>query len=105
MTLQWRDYQRRRISFFAAWLGGFALFVFASIVAGFFGHSILIVLPVWITWIVSFFITLSWVQRFRCPRCGKRFLPPMFDGREPQKFLYPKQCIHCGLPKWSASNV
>jgi hypothetical protein len=28
----------------------------------------------------------------------------MFLTREPHKFLYPKQCVHCGLPKWSMPN-
>jgi uncharacterized SAM-binding protein YcdF (DUF218 family) len=100
---QWKDYRRRRISFFVAWLGGFGLFGFACMVADFWRNAALtIILPVLAAWIISFVVTLGWLRAFRCPRCGGTFLPPFIGVREPHKFLYAPQCVHCGLSAYGA---
>jgi hypothetical protein len=98
MMSQWQHYRQRRIAFFITWLGGFTVLAFTCMIASFIGHPLALILPVCAVWIISFFVTVIWLQRFRCPRCGQPFLRSFFYSRQPRLFLYPRECSHCALP-------
>ena len=103
--VSWKDYRQRRIAFFTAWIGGFAIFGLTCMLAQYSGRPLILILPVWAAWLISFFVAVSHLQRFRCPRCGEPFLHPFLYGRHRYRFLYPTECMNCGLPTYSDAKA
>jgi hypothetical protein len=94
--LQWREYRKRRNTFFiilATYFPGVLLFALllqrllrsdtaTSIVA--------------FAWILAFGVAAVRVSTWPCPRCGK-----CFHAKWPAGNPLTGRCLHCGLPKWA----
>jgi hypothetical protein len=53
-----------------------------------------------VAWLAAFLLASSYRRRFRCPRCHELFFRGLtgFD-------LHTQVCLHCDLPRWSASGI
>jgi DNA-directed RNA polymerase subunit RPC12/RpoP len=97
---QWQTYKRRRrltwIIFFAAPL---CVTLIGEPLAKFMDSALPINL-ILILWFVVFGAASAYVQYWKCPRCGKPFFFKSWYSN-----AHAKQCIHCGLPKWSGAGT
>ena len=50
------------------------------------------------TWMIACWLTASYIDGWCCPRCGKTFASKSWR----HKFLFAKECVHCGLRKFSS---
>jgi len=101
----WRDYRRRRLVFWAVFLGyvpGVMLILFAvglplSALSGikpdYFAY------PVAGAWMLAFLIASVRLSWFRCPCCHKWFFATFWYHNP-----LAQECVHCGLPKWADSD-
>src|SRR5260221_5189707 len=102
----WRDYRRRRLIFWAVFLGytpgGFVLFFVGGLpIAIHTGISPdYLFYPIAGSWMLAFLIASWLVGLFCCPRCRKWFFATWWY-RNP----FARKCVHCGLPKWATSDV
>jgi hypothetical protein len=52
-----------------------------------------------LAWFVFFGVTMAMTGFFGCPRCESPFFFTWYWSNP-----FARQCLHCGLPKWSASD-
>jgi hypothetical protein len=102
----WRDYRRRRLIFWSLLLGfpfgamaislavGLPLTQLTGIDLDYFGFAI------GGSWAIALVIANFRLQTFPCPRCRKWFAATWWYHR-----AFVLKCVHCGLPKWAASDV
>jgi hypothetical protein len=95
----WRDLRRRRIIFYAVWVGYvpavFAIYYVAlrPLLHVFMIKEDYLVLPVAGLWMVAFLVAGIRVQLFRCPRCHQWFFAKWYSNP------FTRKCLHCGLPR------
>src|SRR4051812_22992996 len=104
-SLAWKKYRRLRAQAWVVCLGGFVLEL--GLLAGMtlilgpagFHRTVPIVLGgIAVAWAVATMILGHRYQRWPCPRCGRPF-GKTFWWHNP----FARQCVHCGLRKWSGS--
>ena len=86
----WTDYRHRRRWFFGVWLGGFAVILLFVVLVS--DSAIAWLAPVQM---IGFLITAVRLSTFRCPRCHHWWRANPLT----------RKCRHCGLPKWSESDL
>jgi 4-amino-4-deoxy-L-arabinose transferase-like glycosyltransferase len=96
----WNDYRRRRRWFFGVWLGGFIIVAslaafLAKLSLGDLAFAVLA--P---AWGLAFVVVAVRLQFFLCPRCHRHFSKAFWYGNP-----FARKCVHCGLPKWSESDL
>src|ERR1022692_67015 len=99
-AVAWSDYRRRRRWFFSVCLGGFTVVV---LLASILSKLSLGDLAFWLlgpAWIVAFGVVALRLELFRCPRCRRCFFCTLSHNNP-----FRRSCIHCGLPKWSESDL
>jgi hypothetical protein len=101
----WREYRRLRRQGVVVLLGGFVLEIVLLVgmtlllgPAGFHRVVPITLGSVAIVWFVASIIVGDRYQRWPCPRCGRPF-GKTFWWHNP----FARKCVHCGLPKWTAS--
>lgn len=91
----WHEYKRRRMRFILAFVLGSAV-----VGIGFLASSLIDSSAPASLGIVVFTVGVLWsstsLSKFPCPKCGK----PFIYGDEIRNG-FTRQCVHCGLPKWS----
>ena len=104
-TAAWRDYRKRRLVFWAVFLGyipgvlvlfvgiGLPISALIGIKPDYFFY------PIAGSWMLAFMIAGLRTGLFRCPRCGKWFFATWWY-RNP----FAGKCVHCGLPKWANTD-
>ncbi len=92
----WRDYRRRRITFWIVFLGGGPFVVLVGAAVTRLSPSSAGVVATWVVWAACFAVSSNRLLRWRCPRCGERFF---WAG--PIHFGLARRCMHCGLRKWA----
>src|SRR5437588_826428 len=96
----WKDYRRRRRWFFGVWLGGFLVVVLLVKLLSTLSLDDLAFYILGPAWMIGFLIAGMRMWLFQCPRCHRRFFCTWWHGN-----LFARKCLHCGLPKWSESDV
>ena len=88
----WRDLSKRRVLYAITVLASVSAFIWlASELPGY--RLAVFLLPAAPLLGVGF-----WVARFRCPRCGKRFVARTFSSS-----FFTRRCLHCGLTREKVS--
>lgn len=96
----WQEYRRRRN---LAWFAFFGYVPIVGVIAVAAGHLFESTTPGFIVavgWMVFFLVAGFRCQSFRCPRCSKWFFAKWWY-RNP----LARRCVHCGLPKYAASEA
>jgi hypothetical protein len=96
----WKDRKRRFLVYVVA-LSSFWIFVLLSQADRRFDLPERTVLLVFVTWFVAQLAAGIWLNRFRCPRCGKLFYWNWSWKIEKTKDW--RSCRHCGLRQDSSS--
>src|SRR5262245_16597600 len=104
-TAGWHDYRKRRLVFWAVFLGytpgvfvlcvGIGLPIAAQLET----QPDYLCYPIAGSWMLAFLIASLRVGLFPCPRCCKWFFATWWY-RNP----FARKCVHCGLPKWASSD-
>ena len=95
----WRDRKRRFFVFKTVQLSMFALVFVLFLAAGNHPHvsSGVVVLPVFGGWFITYMVAGVWLNRFRCPRCGKLYYWRWeLKGSVERQKRY-RDCHYCGL--------
>ena len=96
----WSDYRSRRRWVFVICLTYIpAVFALGYPLMRLFGSEI----PIYVVagvWMLAFIVFANYMEAFRCPRCRRAFFRSWW-------FHNPlaRRCVHCGLPKWSDSDL
>jgi hypothetical protein len=97
---QWQAYKRRRR---LSWIIFFATLSSAALIgeplAKFMDSDFPVELILFLS-VVATVAASAYVQNWKCPRCGKPFGNKFWYSN-----AYAKQCLHCGLPKWSGAGT
>ena len=96
-TEAWRDRRKRMLVFKAMQIAFFPLLVVLTICVEYADvPSSMIAIPVWFA---GYIATGVWLNRFRCPRCGKLYYwrVQLKGAAERQKKW--RNCHWCGLPQ------
>jgi hypothetical protein len=101
----WRDYRKRTIIFWIAFLGyvpGVAAIFFAigpslAALTGIEPNNIGMMIA--LCWMIAFAILAIRRSLFRCPRCGGAFFSTLWYTNS-----FARKCVHCGLAKWAVSD-
>lgn len=93
----WRQYKRRRATFWLAYLGGFAaLFLATSLYVNLTGRPANWLSPFGLLLLLLYAVTAIRLTRWKCPRCEQPFhLLGIYRN------CFSRRCLHCGLPKWA----
>ncbi len=101
----WREFRKRRLIFWAIFLGyipgvliiwiaiGLPVSALTGIKPDYFFY------PIALCWLFMFLIASLRVGLFRCPRCHKWFFATWWYHNP-----FARKCAHCGLPKWADSD-
>jgi len=95
--IAWQGYRRRRNLFGIAFLS-FVPFAYLidHLTLKSYGWTIQLFA---IIWMIVFLAAGIRMQHFPCPRCGKWFFSRGWTSN-----MIAERCIHCGLPKYSATD-
>src|SRR2546428_14131174 len=96
----WQDYRRRRRWFFGIWLGGFLVVALVARLLSKLSLGDLDFAVLGPAWMTAFVVVAIRLQFFRCPRCHRKFFGALLYSNP-----LAKKCVHCGLPKWSESDL
>ena len=94
----WQNYKRRRLWFFAIWLGYIpGVFALGYPLTRLFGSDI----PIYVVagaWMLAFAASGIYMSAFPCPSCHKPFFYTWWFHNP-----FARRCVHCGFPKWRDS--
>ena len=99
-AVAWNDYRRRRRWFFGVWLGGFLVVALLASLLSKLSLDDLAFYVIGPAWMIGFVIMAIRMSLFRCPRCHHRFFSTWWHNNP-----LARKCLHCGLPKWSESDL
>lgn len=89
---KWRSYRLRVWTTVAAWVVPPVLIYLSGV-----GGKAWVILVC--TWLLLFTASMMWLYSFRCPRCREWFFIQF-----PTNHPLAKVCVHCGLPKHTATD-
>ncbi len=101
----WRDLKRRRIIFWAVFLGYIPGTMAVFLLVGLPVSALTGIKPdyffaaIALCWMVAFVVTSLRMTLFSCPRCKKSFFASWWYHNS-----FARKCVHCGLPKWANSE-
>jgi hypothetical protein len=99
-AVAWNDYRHRRRWFFGVWLGGFlAIALLVGLLSKLSPDDVVFYI-LGLTWMIAFIVVAIRLQFFKCPRCHHKFF-----GSAGYSNPLARKCLHCGLPKWSESDL
>ena len=100
--IEWKRYRRIRFGTYALSAGWLP---FGILALSFSDHPTVgpFVIPLVLIYMVSFGVVGIHYSYWPCPRCGKpySFVKTSWPGYFRH---FNKACVHCGLPKWAASD-
>ena len=84
----------------SAWLGGFlAIALLVGLLSKLSPDDVVFYI-LGLTWMIAFIVVAIRLQFFKCPRCHHKFF-----GSAGYSNPLARKCLHCGLPKWSESDL
>lgn len=97
----WRDRRRRMVAFKTIQISFFPIVFAAAILAPKYQHADHIFdhrfLSAVTAWFVAYMVTGVWLNRFRCPRCGKPYYWRLEWKGALERQRNWRNCRHCGL--------
>ncbi len=87
-----REYIKRNVVFFGAFLGYVPAFVVFFKVGNWLGFSPLAPVVASTGWFLALIVASAWRTGWRCPRCDKRFYYKWWYAHQ-----FSMKCVHCGL--------
>jgi hypothetical protein len=96
----WAEYRRRRKLYRLVWLTYIPGVLIIGLPLSWSFHSNAAFFAVVALWAVAFMAAANYLGFWKCPRCGK----PFSRGRWYYN-PFARECVHCGLPEWAASDA
>jgi hypothetical protein len=90
----WRDRRRRMIIFKCVQIAFFPAVLLAAILPRRYASSFL---AVFVVWFLLYLATGVWLNRFRCPRCGKLYYWRLERKGYMDRQRQWRDCRYCGL--------
>lgn len=97
----WQDRRRRMVIFKATQIAGIAVIIGAAYLASVHSRKLNLLHPLLAVpaWFIAYFAAGVWLNRFRCPRCGKFYYWRLeWEGSMERQKKW-RDCRHCGLPQ------
>jgi hypothetical protein len=96
---EWKRYRRLKLAFLISNLGflGVAIPTFVSARLRAMNRVFFVLIIAWFVW---YSVSYERFRRFQCPRCGRYFSSPWLNFLK----LSAKECVHCGLPRYSVDR-